>query len=184
MDNKTDNNLACGICLEEYDSQTRRPLSLYPCGHTFCTNCIQQLSNDICPFDSIRIEGKATNWELLKLASTEPKETNKLISDENKKKQPLPNEVSDYINQAYRCANNSRNEQDNNNNNVNDTVNTSHSNNFSESKICKSFKKLFLMCVNKYAIISYIFIGFYLSFVGVGSYNIIVRILKLNIYIF
>ncbi|XP_047474383.1 uncharacterized protein LOC125028867 isoform X2 [Penaeus chinensis] len=51
----------CRICIEDYDAVTRRPRFL-PCGHTFCTECIDDMLAECvltCP--NCRAEHKALN---------------------------------------------------------------------------------------------------------------------------
>nr|XP_053628629.1 tripartite motif-containing protein 59-like [Cherax quadricarinatus] len=50
----------CKVCFDNYDEELRRPRTL-PCGHTFCSQCIEDTINDVqltCP--SCRAEHSAT----------------------------------------------------------------------------------------------------------------------------
>lgn len=38
----------CAICLEKYNYNKNKPYSLYPCGHTFCNECLQQINTKKC----------------------------------------------------------------------------------------------------------------------------------------
>lgn len=74
----------CEICYEQYDEDENmnKPYCLFPCGHTFCLNCIELSENKLCskcrtPFTVIapnwslieRIHGELTNDKAHKLLS-------------------------------------------------------------------------------------------------------------------
>lgn len=45
----------CGVCFKQYNHSEKKPLSL-PCGHTFCLECLRQISKHQvikCPFDKV-----------------------------------------------------------------------------------------------------------------------------------
>ena len=55
----------CGVCFKQYNHSEKKPLSL-PCGHTFCLECLRQISKHTaaiikCPFDKIAHHVHADN---------------------------------------------------------------------------------------------------------------------------
>lgn len=46
--------LSCTVCCNDFDSKSRRPVSL-ACGHTMCKTCLRGLSCKQCPFDQTTI---------------------------------------------------------------------------------------------------------------------------------
>ena len=53
----------CGVCFKTYNHSEKKPLSL-PCGHTFCLECLKQISKHSvlkCPFDKIAHHTTAEN---------------------------------------------------------------------------------------------------------------------------
>lgn len=79
--------LACEICFQSYDEAHRLPYSLFPCGHTFCEQCICNLNKDACPACGSEIQFKAKNWAIINLipkARIPPvfDEVEKLVQDE------------------------------------------------------------------------------------------------------
>ena len=59
--------LVCEICFENFNESHRCPMSLFPCGHTFCQSCIKNLSVKKCPECNSEFEMIAKNWSLLNL---------------------------------------------------------------------------------------------------------------------
>jgi hypothetical protein len=53
----------CRICLNDYDDKIFKPTVLFPCGHTFCSNCISLLN--ICGLCKSNITFKTTNWDII-----------------------------------------------------------------------------------------------------------------------
>ena len=39
--------LECGICMNVYDQNERKPKIITSCGHTYCESCLKQVQN--CP---------------------------------------------------------------------------------------------------------------------------------------
>lgn len=56
----------CEICLNNYDSLSRKPYSFYPCGHTFCIDCMNKMKANTCPTCRTPFQSKIPNWEILK----------------------------------------------------------------------------------------------------------------------
>jgi len=59
--------LVCEICFEFYDISSRIPLTLCPCGHTFCELCIQSLQTKQCPQCNDQFQLTIKNWTVLNL---------------------------------------------------------------------------------------------------------------------
>jgi hypothetical protein len=59
--------LVCEICFELYDVSARIPLSLCPCGHTFCQLCIHSLQSKQCPQCNDQFQLTIKNWTILNL---------------------------------------------------------------------------------------------------------------------
>ncbi len=83
----------CGICFEWMDQPDRAPTILFPCGHTFCKDCIQKLAKRNCPHCRRTIEQQAPNIELQKMIQfhkeqiAKMKRVKKEEADEPKQKQ-------------------------------------------------------------------------------------------------
>ena len=60
----------CKICFELMQSPENTPYLLFPCGHTFCKQCLEKhcrggnSRNKTCPYCRIPIESKAVNQAL------------------------------------------------------------------------------------------------------------------------
>ena len=58
----------CGICLELMSGKERRPMLLFPCGHTFCAACLRRLlehpDKRSCPHCRQQIGSQAPNVSL------------------------------------------------------------------------------------------------------------------------
>ena len=63
--------LVCEVCFENFNQKTRTPSVLFPCGHTFCDDCIGKFRNRTCPACSIQFEAQAKNWSLFNLVPRE-----------------------------------------------------------------------------------------------------------------
>ncbi|RNA42558.1 Na(+) H(+) exchange regulatory cofactor NHE, partial [Brachionus plicatilis] len=59
--------LVCEICFENFDEKDHLPIALFPCGHTFCANCVQNLNNQTCPACNQKFEKRAKNWAIINL---------------------------------------------------------------------------------------------------------------------
>jgi hypothetical protein len=95
--------ISCKICLDSYDNNLHSPLSIYPCGHTYCLACLEQLENQTCPECRANIEFKVHNWELLRIINQRISNDN----DENDNEaQPLlvNNRVSSACSACSRCT--------------------------------------------------------------------------------
>lgn len=58
----------CQICFENYNDSKTKPYSITPCGHTFCSKCLDNLMiTDAakCPKCRIQIKGKIMNFAIL-----------------------------------------------------------------------------------------------------------------------
>lgn len=75
--------LLCPIDEEEYDSSDKKPVMLFPCGHTICQVCYSSLSNTICPFCRLEFITMVTNFELLKIMDSNNK-IKSILKDLNK----------------------------------------------------------------------------------------------------
>ena len=62
-------DLNCDICCEGYNINDRKPMTVIPCGHTFCLNCLEELKKCeyMCPNDRERITNEKPNYALLNL---------------------------------------------------------------------------------------------------------------------
>ena len=69
----------CSICFERFDDEiiSNRPYLINPCGHCFCSSCLNDLSLQTCPICRVNIESKICNWQLIELI-TESKSKSKL----------------------------------------------------------------------------------------------------------
>jgi hypothetical protein len=59
--------LLCEICFENYDEKKRLPHTLFPCGHSFCESCINNIQNGACPCCNAVIQSKTKNWAVINL---------------------------------------------------------------------------------------------------------------------
>lgn len=59
--------LVCEICFENYNEKDHLPIALFPCGHTFCDLCVQNLNNQICPACNQKFDKRAKNWAIINL---------------------------------------------------------------------------------------------------------------------
>jgi len=62
-----DSKFTCNICFEKYDKSFRQPIILMFCGHTFCSQCINELKQQkyLCPTCRETIVREKTNFALL-----------------------------------------------------------------------------------------------------------------------
>jgi hypothetical protein len=56
----------CDLCFINFNTSNNKPYSLYPCGHTFCLECINKLKYNKCPIDREQFDGKAPNFWIIK----------------------------------------------------------------------------------------------------------------------
>ena len=49
--------IECEICIQSYDHNKNRPMSLYPCPHTICLECFTKLERSKCPICKEVIQG-------------------------------------------------------------------------------------------------------------------------------
>jgi WD40 repeat protein len=59
----------CEICLEKYDKQVRIPMTIIPCGHTYCSDCLSKLKRQInkCPKCKQQITSKKPSYAVLSI---------------------------------------------------------------------------------------------------------------------
>jgi hypothetical protein len=57
----------CEICFDSYSDTVnmKKPFCLFPCGHTFCFDCISSLTNKLCPKCMTPFKCMATNWAII-----------------------------------------------------------------------------------------------------------------------
>ena len=77
-------NNACEICEESYNEDTKRPLIIFPCGHTYCSECLNQIENKICPQCRRSIEQTITNFSVLSQIGGE-KKSDLIVTDIKKR---------------------------------------------------------------------------------------------------
>lgn len=98
----------CSICEQDYDAGTRDPLML-PCGHTFCSSCLQKLlssSLNHCPEDRTPISVTSIselpkNFSLLRLLNKNSVKQDTTICKDHKKRL----EFICLLDKAKVCAN-------------------------------------------------------------------------------
>ena len=58
----------CPICFELMSGKEQQPMLLFPCGHTFCAECLRkhmrQQQRQTCPFCRVKIASSAPNVSL------------------------------------------------------------------------------------------------------------------------
>ena len=59
--------LQCDICYNDFDQQIHKPLVLYPCSHTICSECISRLPAQICPTCRTTFTSRAPNFSFINL---------------------------------------------------------------------------------------------------------------------
>lgn len=59
----------CEICLEKYDKIERKPMTIIPCGHTYCLECLSKLKRQIykCPKCKQPISSKKPSYAVLSI---------------------------------------------------------------------------------------------------------------------
>lgn len=59
----------CEICLEKYDKVERKPMTIIPCGHTYCLDCLGRLKRQInkCPKCKQPISSKKPSYAVLSI---------------------------------------------------------------------------------------------------------------------
>lgn len=62
--------MECELCLELYDESQHRPWIFTPCGHCFCQECVNKLTNQACPKCRGRILSKILNRGLMDVISS------------------------------------------------------------------------------------------------------------------
>lgn len=67
---------SCKVCFKNYDQTHNQPTTVVPCCHTFCSDCINCLTDKKCPTCRMPIREKSVNWELLSLLPDESSDSN------------------------------------------------------------------------------------------------------------
>ena len=62
----------CEICCENFNNSNRKPITVMPCGHSFCLECVEKLKKQdfICPTDREPIVNQKPNYALLNFMSS------------------------------------------------------------------------------------------------------------------
>lgn len=61
--------LNCLICLNNHNNDETKPLSLVPCGHSFCKTCVSKLSEKLCPLCKCYFNQTIVNWSIISVLS-------------------------------------------------------------------------------------------------------------------
>ena len=69
----------CAVCFNKYDNEKHKPYSITPCGHCFCLQCLNSLTNKKCPVDRIDIENKVVNRGIMDLITSPSSNKSKSI---------------------------------------------------------------------------------------------------------
>ena len=75
----------CPVCFEPMLPPNKPPMLLFPCGHTFCAECIEKqkrIAKHSCPFCRAKIEKVAINHSLKQLMETFLKKKESIESGE------------------------------------------------------------------------------------------------------
>lgn len=67
--------LLCNVCYDNFDEIDHRPLTLVPCGHTFCDFCVSNLTETYCPTCKTYFEQKVPNWTVLAILPKPTRDT-------------------------------------------------------------------------------------------------------------
>ena len=59
--------MECKLCFEPYDTDSRKPMNLHPCNHTYCKQCLDQLNRNECPNCRTEINDKRVNYALVEV---------------------------------------------------------------------------------------------------------------------
>ncbi len=61
--------MECEICLERYDKMERKPMTIIPCGHTYCHDCLSKLKRQVnkCPKCKQTIASKKPSYAVLSI---------------------------------------------------------------------------------------------------------------------
>lgn len=55
----------CPISLDTYNDKERKPIVLVPCGHSICEECLEKLTNKVCPVDRKPFTSTTINYSLI-----------------------------------------------------------------------------------------------------------------------
>lgn len=63
-------NLTCQICLMKFNENQNKPVTLVPCGHTYCCTCIEKFLDNLCPYDRQLFQSTVINWLVVGMISS------------------------------------------------------------------------------------------------------------------
>ena len=93
----------CKVCFKNYNQTQNKPCSLVPCCHTFCSACIDRLTDKKCPTCRLIIKEKCINWELCSIIPDETNDSDPTTTEyfkfENDPKSILISEANESIDQ-------------------------------------------------------------------------------------
>lgn len=94
----------CSICFELMLPKEHSPILLFPCGHTFCKECLDEnlkkTGRKICPWCRAKIKSTAVNLSLQNLIVAYAKQKDVFVKEENVNEQ---NYLSQLENYRLRC---------------------------------------------------------------------------------
>lgn len=114
--------MECEICHSTFNHTKKKPMSLYPCFHTFCSKCLDDWKEKTCPNCRLKIKDQNINWTVLKLVPEEDpcqarlkteldqflkdaenlkKEFDQMFSSKLKENKNKSNKLNDQINKKY-----------------------------------------------------------------------------------
>jgi hypothetical protein len=89
----------CSICFELMLPKVHSPMLLFPCGHTFCRQCMEtnlKTGKKICPWCREKIVSQAVNLSLQNIIVAYAKENNVKLPTEEKPQQSYDNQIEMY----------------------------------------------------------------------------------------
>ena len=104
----------CPVCFEPMLPPNKSPMLLFPCGHTFCAECIEKqkrIAKHCCPFCRAKIEKIAINHSLRQLMETFLKKKESIESGE----QTVKNAFRSNASTQGGCTDNVKKDTENNN---------------------------------------------------------------------
>jgi hypothetical protein len=89
-------NLFCGYCKFNY-TLLSRPKLLFPCGHIFCSRCVEQFPS-VCPLDYSKIDGSTYDLNFLNQQRSLKPNTNSIYDNRNKPTENISHTLNITIN--------------------------------------------------------------------------------------